>query len=57
MNSIFSKMTPGQRRRAIEIARAWRELKADVLNPSHVEPRLASPRSSLHPQIVQGENE
>jgi hypothetical protein len=52
---IFERMTPPQRIRAGRLFTQWRALKAVVLRPETIEqlePRLASPRSSLNPQFM-----
>ncbi len=53
-------LTAPERAQATQLARAWRSLKSTVAQRlreaddlSVVEPRLAPPRSSLHPDIIQ----
>jgi hypothetical protein len=49
---LLHRMTPGQKLRMSRIYAEYVELKREVLNPTPIEviePRLASPRSSLNP--------
>lgn len=54
---FVDQMNAAQRQRCRELIAQLQRLRDEVLNPtapSAYEPRLAPPRSSLHPQIVQG---
>ena len=57
---LVEQMNPRQRQRCRELIGELRVLRAEVLNtppPSAYEPRLASPRSGLNRELVQGTRE
>jgi hypothetical protein len=54
---VFDLLTQAQRQRVVALLDEYRQIRDTVLHPSRCEPRLAAPRSGLHPAFVQGEPE